>query len=149
MRSGNDGTYHFSRCKCLRGGTSLDPKLNDIRHLRAEQAKDGAVVIILGVHEITQIVRILQPPPVWIVDRQAHSKPKYFGDPARLEKRLELGSATRNATPHSAMHRASMGASDGQSNWPNMRKPQEKSEFLSGENRNRTFWCIPNVFEEF
>jgi hypothetical protein len=126
MRSGNDGTYHFSRCKCLRGGTSLDPKLNDIRHLRAEQAKDGAVVIILGVHEITQIVRILQPPPVWIVDRQAHSKPKYFGDPARLEKRLELGSATRNATPHSAMHRASMGASDGQSNWPNMRKPQEK-----------------------
>jgi hypothetical protein len=56
----------------------------------------------------------------------------------RLEKRLELGSATRNATPHSAMHRASMGATDGQRNFAEMRKNLEKPGFLSGENKNRT-----------
>jgi hypothetical protein len=57
---------------------------------------------------------------------------------ARLEKRLDLGIATRNATPHSAMYRASMGATDGQRNWPNMRKTFGKPRFFSGEDRNRT-----------
>ena len=59
---------------------SLDSKLNDIRHLRAEQAKDGAVVTILGVHEITQIVRILLLPPAWIGIRPEHAKPQCFSD---------------------------------------------------------------------
>jgi hypothetical protein len=40
---------------------------------------------------------------------------------ARLEKRLDLGSATRNATPQ-APYTELHGRSDGQSNWPNMRK---------------------------
>jgi hypothetical protein len=42
-----------------------------------------------------------------------------------------------------------MGATDGQRNWPNMRKTLGKPGFLSGEDRNRTFGCSPNVFEEF
>ena len=48
---------------------------------------------------ITQIVRILPPPPAWIVAKLGHAKPQCIGDPARLEKRLDLGCATRNATP--------------------------------------------------
>ncbi len=48
---------------------------------------------------ITQIVRILPPPPAWIVAKLGHARPQYFGDPARLEKRLEFGCATRLATP--------------------------------------------------
>jgi hypothetical protein len=50
---------------------------------------------------------------------------------ARLEQRLALGIATRNATPHSAMHRASMGATDGQRNWPKMRKTLGKPGFFA------------------
>jgi|694.fasta_scaffold127394_5 hypothetical protein len=48
---------------------------------------------------ITEVVRILPSPPAWIGVRLAHAKPQYFADPARLEKRLNLGSSTRNATP--------------------------------------------------
>gem|GEM_PF-996956 len=54
---------------------------------------------------------------------------------------------TRNATPHSAMHRASMGATDGQRIWPKTRKNLGKPGFLSGEDMNRTFGCFPNVLE--
>jgi hypothetical protein len=42
-----------------------------------------------------------------------------------------------------------MGATDGQRNWPNMRKTLGKPGFLSGQDRNRTFACFPCVFEEF
>lgn len=44
----------------------LDPRLNDIRHLRADQSMDGAVVTIPGFQEIKQIVRILHPLSAWI-----------------------------------------------------------------------------------
>ena len=54
---------------------------------------------------ITQIVRILLPPRVWIVARPGHARSQCFGDPARLEKRLDFGCATRNTTPYDAMHR--------------------------------------------
>ncbi|MCE2754299.1 MAG: hypothetical protein LW720_20780 [Pirellula sp.] len=42
---------------------SLDPKLNDISHFRAAQSLDWAVVIIPGFQNVTQIVRVLLPPP--------------------------------------------------------------------------------------
>jgi len=42
-----------------------------------------------------------------------------------------------------------MGATDGQRNFAEMRKTLENLWFLSGEDRNRTFGCSPNVFEEF
>ena len=46
-------------------------------------------------------------------------------------KTTRFGCATRNPTPHSAMHRASMGATELQSNWPEMRKTQGKPGFCS------------------
>ena len=42
-----------------------------------------------------------------------------------------------------------MDRQEGQRNWPEMRKTLGKPGFLSGEDRNRTFGCFPNVFEEF
>ena len=42
-----------------------------------------------------------------------------------------------------------MDRQESQSNWPNMRKTLGKPGFLSGEDRNRTYACFPNVFEEF
>ena len=42
-----------------------------------------------------------------------------------------------------------MGATDGQSNWPNMQKTLGNQGFTSGEDRNRTFRCFPCSFEEF
>ena len=45
------------------------------------------------------IVRILPPPRVWIGARPGIRKPPVFWRLARLEKRLELGCATRNTTP--------------------------------------------------
>jgi hypothetical protein len=39
--------------------------------------------------------------------------------------------ATQNANPHSAIYRAAMGATDGQWNWPEMRKTLGKPGFLS------------------
>ena len=88
---------------------------------------------------------------MWIGARLGHSKPQCFGDPARLEKRLEFRCATRNTTPHDAMHRASMGAPELQSNWPETRKTMGKPLVLqhglqkaNGEDRNRTFGCFTN-----
>jgi hypothetical protein len=36
-----------------------------------------------------------------------------------------------------------------QSNWPDIRKTLGTPEFLSGEDRNPTFRCLTNLFEEF
>jgi hypothetical protein len=44
-----------------------------------------------------------------------------------------------------AMHRASMDAPDGQSNWPGMRNTSGKPGFFSGEDRKQTFERFPNV----
>ena len=84
------------------------------------------------------------PTPSIGVDRGKSGtfKTTVFWRLTRLEKRLDLGSATRNATPHSAMHRASMGATDGQRNFADMRKPLGKPWLLSGEDRKRTFRCF-------
>jgi hypothetical protein len=41
-----------------------------------------------------------------------------------------------------------MGATDGQSNWPEMLKTLGKPGFLSGEDRNRTFGCFTVAFLE-
>jgi hypothetical protein len=60
------------------GGNSLDPKCNDKYHLRADQSMDRAVGTMPGLQEITQIVRILDPPPAWFGARQAFSKTPVF-----------------------------------------------------------------------
>ncbi len=60
-----------------------------------------------------------------------------------------FGARREMQAPHDAMHRARMGATDGQSNWPEMRKTLRKPGFLSGEDRDRTFGCFPDVFGQF
>jgi hypothetical protein len=42
-----------------------------------------------------------------------------------------------------------MDVQESQSNWPEMRKTLGKPGFCSGEDRNRTFRCFSNDFEEF
>jgi hypothetical protein len=42
-----------------------------------------------------------------------------------------------------------MDVQESQSNWPEMRKTLGKPGFCSGEDRNRTFSCFPNVSGEF
>jgi hypothetical protein len=49
---------------------------------------------------------------------------------ARLEKRLDLGSATRNATPHSAMHRVAWAQQTAKgTDFAEMQKPWENQGF--------------------
>jgi hypothetical protein len=105
-------------------------------------------LIIPKLRNITQVVRILPPPRAWIGVRLAHAKPLCFGDSRDSKNDSIFGARREMQAPHDAMHRASMGATDGQRNWPNMRKTLGKPGFLSGEDRNRTFRCFPNVFLE-
>jgi|GEM_PF-1098073 len=64
----------------------------------------------------------------------------------RLERRLDLGSATRNATPHSAMHRASMGATDGQRNFARYAKNPGKTRVSELKGQEPNFWVFPQCF---
>jgi hypothetical protein len=122
------------------------PNCNDIQHLRADKSMVGVIGTATWLQEISRIVRIRQPPPVWIVGRLAHSKPQCFGD-SRDVKNDSIWAARREMqAPHDAMHRASMGATDGQRNWPNMRKTLGKLGFLSGEDRKANFWLFSLCF---
>ena len=73
---------------------------------------------------ITQIVRILQPPRAWIVARPGHAKPQCFDDLRDSKNDSIFGARREMQAPHDAMHLASMGATELQSNWPEMRKPK-------------------------
>jgi hypothetical protein len=42
-----------------------------------------------------------------------------------------------------------MGATDGQSNWPNMRKNLGKPGIYQRRGQEPNFWVFPQVFEEF
>jgi hypothetical protein len=106
-------------------------------------------LIIPKLRNITQVVRILPPPRAWIGVRLAHAKPLCFGDSRDSKNDSIFGARREMQAPHDAMHRASMGATELQSNWPEMRKTLGKPGFLSGEDRNRTFVCFSCVFEEF
>jgi hypothetical protein len=68
----------------------------------------------------------------------------------RDSKNDSIFSARREIlAPRSAMHRASMGATELQSNWPDMQKTLGKPGFCRGEDRNRTSGCFGDVSEEF
>ena len=103
---------------------------------------DGAAVTIPGFQEITRIVRILSPPLVWFVARQAHSKPQCFGD-SRDSKNDAIWAARREMQRRKRHAPSCMGATDGQRNWPEMRKTLGKPGFHSGEDRNRTTGKFP------
>jgi len=59
---------------------SLGPKLNGIRHLRADQSMVGVIGTASCLQEITRFVRILQPLSAWIRAEPGHSKPQCFDD---------------------------------------------------------------------
>ena len=101
------------------------------------------VVTIPGFHEITQIVRILHPLSAWIGAEPVHSKPQCFDD-SRDPKHDSIWAARREMQCRRCHAPSCMGATDGQRNWPEMRKTLGKPGFLSGEDRNRTsprFFC--------
>ena len=85
-------------------------------------------LIIPKLRNITQVVRILPPPRAWIGVRLAHAKPKCFGDSRDSKNDSIWGARREMQAPHDAMHRASMGATDGQSNWQEIRKHQSSQE---------------------
>ena len=95
-------------------------------------------LIIPKLRNITQIVRILHPLSAWIGARLGHSKPQCFDDSRDSKNDSNLG--VRREMQRRRRHAPScMGATDGQRNWPNMRKTLGKPGFTSGEDRNRTF----------
>jgi hypothetical protein len=107
----------------------------------------GVTGTVTWLQKITQIVRILPPLLVWIGTRRGHAKPQCFDDSRDSKNDSIWGARREMQSPRSAMHRASMVATDGQRNWPTMRKTLGEPGFLIGEDRNRTFGCFASVFE--
>jgi hypothetical protein len=62
---------------------------------------------------------------------------------SRLEKRLEFGQRDAKCNAARRYAPSCMGATDGQRNWPEMRKTLGKPGFFSGEDRNRTTHKFP------
>ena len=91
---------------------------------------------------ITQIVRILPPPRAWISTISKHAKPQYFSD-SRDSKNDSNLSARREIQRRRRHAPSCMGATELQSNWPEMRKTLGKPGFCSGEDRNRTTYESP------
>ena len=71
--------------------------------------------------KITQLVRILPPPPAWIVAKLGHAKPQRFGD-SRDSKNDSIWGARREIQRRRRHAPSCMGATELQSNWPEMRK---------------------------
>jgi hypothetical protein len=78
--------------------------------------------------EIEMIVRILTPLQAWIGARRGHAKSQCFADSRDSKNDSILGARREMQAPHDAMHRASMGATELQSNWPDMRKTLSSQE---------------------
>jgi hypothetical protein len=83
----------------------------------------------------------------WVPDR-VHAKPQRFDD-SRDSKNDSILGARREIQRRRRHAPSCMGATEHQSNWPEMRKTLGKPGFCSGEDRNRTFWCFPNIFWRF
>jgi hypothetical protein len=84
------------------------------------------------------------PTPSTGVDRgqTGPCKTSVFWRLARLEKRLDFGSATRNATPQAPCTELH-GRYRRLREWPKMRKTLGKPGFFSGEDRHRIFGVFP------
>jgi hypothetical protein len=105
------------------------PNCNDIQHLRADKSMVGVIGTATWLQEISRIVRIRQPPPVWIVGRLAHSKPQCFGD-SRDVKNDSIWAARREMqAPHDAMHRVAWALQTAKGTGPICEKPWENQGF--------------------
>ena len=91
---------------------------------------------------ITYLFPILPPPRAWILARPGHARPQCFGD-SRDSKNDSIFGARREIQRRRRHAPSCMGATELQSNWPEMRKTLGKPGFCSGEDRNRTFGCLP------
>ena len=74
-------------------------KNDSLRAGRYGTSTPSAVLYRSAFFRYRYLIRILPPARTGIGARPAYSNPQSFDSPARLEKRLDLGSATRNATP--------------------------------------------------
>ncbi|RLS74027.1 MAG: hypothetical protein DWH99_01985 [Planctomycetota bacterium] len=81
------------------------------------------------------------------VPDRAMQKPQCF-DYLRDSKNDSIFGARREIQRRRRHAPSCMGATELPNNWPEMRKTLGKPGFCSGEDRNRTFRCFPNVFEE-
>ena len=99
-----------------------------------------------------QLVRIPPPPRAWVGVRPGTCKSPAFRRLARLEKRLDLGSATRNATPQApctelhGRYRTPKQLARYAKNPGKTRVFEHGFQKANGEDRNRTFGCFPNGF---
>ena len=127
---------------------SLDPKLNNIRHLRAEQEFCGVIgcfgLVSPHPHLRTSLTYSqsyrLHGRGSW--PNRGYAKPQCFGD-SRDSKNDSIFGARREIQRRRRHAPSCMGATELQSNWPDMRKTLGKPGFCSGEDRNRTFGCLP------
>jgi hypothetical protein len=106
---------------------------------------DRGICTISQFEEITQIVRILPPPPAWFGAKGDPSKPECFDD-SRDSKNDSIFGARREMQRRRRHAPSCMGATDGQRNFAEMRKTLGKPGFLRGEDRNRTLWSVFPVF---
>ena len=68
-----------------------------------------------------------------------------FGDDSGDSLDDSPGSKAAHKTTQHLQAWTCMDRQESQSNWPEMRKTLGKPGFLSGEDRDRTFSCFPNV----
>jgi hypothetical protein len=90
-----------------------------------------------AVQNITLLVRILPPPRAWLDTKPKHENPQCFDD-SRDAKNDSIWGARREIQRRRRHAPSCMGATELQSNWPEMRKTLGKPGFCSGEDRNRT-----------
>jgi hypothetical protein len=76
--------------------TSIGPGPWFPKSLRACDGLFWRIRKIPSLQKITQIVRILPPPPAWMIPDWYMQPPRCFNDAARRERRLDLGCAMRN-----------------------------------------------------
>jgi hypothetical protein len=69
----------------------------------------------------------------------------FRGDSGDSQDDSPRGKAAHKTTQHLQAWTC-MDRQESQSNWPEMQKTLGKPGFFSGEDRNRTFRCYPNVF---
>ena len=92
--------------------------------------------------KITQLVRILPPPPAWIVAKLGHAKPQRFGD-SRDSKNDSIWGARREIQRRRRHAPSCMGATELQSNWPEMRKTLGKPLVLQRRGQEPNNLQIP------
>ena len=102
-------------------------------------------LIIPKLRNITQVVRILPPPRAWIHTRLGHAKPQCFGD-SRDSKNDSILGARREIQRRRRHAPSCMGATELQSNWPEVRKTLRKPLVLQRRGQEPNFSMFSEWF---